>query len=200
MTVQPTKSDEEQAADPWRVLILRIVKRDQSALGDLRHACLTRIHTVAKRILGDTEDTEEVIYDVLLWVWHHPERHDPERGSVSAWLNNLTWSRAIDRLRKRRRQQDILHPEVADEAYPVATVEPETWLSMVDCGSRVHRAMATLTSAQRELVLLAFFEGLSHQEIADRVARPLGTVKSLIRRGILQMRSVLEESEARERN
>ena len=201
MTVQTVQLEPTSApntaehADPWRPLVERIAKGEQAALDELRTACLSRIYTVAKRILGAAEDAEEIVYDVLLWVWRNPDRHEPARGSVGAWLHKLTWSRSIDLLRKRKRRESPLHPDPELESYEGQVKKPDGWLAQFDDRSRVHQALKTITPAQQEMILLAFFEGMSHQEIAEHLERPLGTVKSLIRRGLLQLRSVLEESE-----
>lgn len=201
MTAQPVPISRETdpveiaAEDPWRPLIERIARGEQAALDELRNACLSRIYTVATRILGAAEDAEEIVYDVLLWVWRHPDRHEPARGCVAAWLNKLTWSRSIDLLRKRTRRESPLHPDPELDSYEGTVKNPDSWLTQFDERSRVHQALKAITPAQREMVLLAFFEGMSHQEIAERLQRPLGTVKSLIRRGLLQLRSVLEEHE-----
>jgi len=183
------------SVDPWHPLIGRIANGEQAALDELRIASLSKIYAVAKRILVAAEDAEEIVYDVLLWVWRNPDRYDPNRGTVATWLNNLAWSRSIDLLRKRKRRDDLLHPQADLAAYEGNVKDPDSWLSCFDDRSRVLQALNGLTSTQRQLVLMAFFQGLSHQEIAAQTERPLGTIKSLIRRGLLQMRSTLSEDE-----
>ncbi len=181
--------------DPWRPLIDRIAAGEQTALNSLRVACLSRVYTVAKRILGNNEDAEEVVFDVLLWVWQHPQRHDPARGTVATWLNQLTWSRSIDRLRKRQRRDAPLHPESLLDSYEGQSELPEVWLAEFDQRSRVFQALRRLSAAQQQALKLAFFEGMSHQEIADATKRPLGTIKSHIRRALLQLGGLLQEYE-----
>ncbi len=192
---QPKSITEGTPRDPLVELIERIANGEQAALDELRVACLSNLYAVSKRILVTAEDAEETVYDVLLWVWHNPDRFNPSRGTVSAWLNNLAWSRSIDLLRKRKRRQSLMHPDADLATYEGQEKNPDNWLSCFDDQSRIRRALSELKLEQRQMLLMAFFEGLTHQEITERTQRPLGTVKSLIRRGLLQMRPMLSKDE-----
>lgn len=192
---QPKSITECTPRDPLVELIKRIANGEQAALDELRRACLNNVYAVAKRILVAVEDAEEVVYDVLLWVWHNPDRFDSSRGTVSAWLNNLAWSRSIDLLRKRKRRESLVHPDADLATYAGQEKNPDDWLSCFDEQSQIRRALSELKIEQRQVLLMAFFEGLTHQEIAERTQRPLGTIKSLIRRGLLQMRPTLSKDE-----
>lgn len=176
-------------------LLTRIADGDAQALDQLRLQVTGRLYSIAYRILGSAEDAEEIVVDVLLWLWQHADRFAPERGQPLAWLGALTWNRAIDALRQRRRRQSILHPDPAADSYlsrKCEAVGPTQWLEAFDQRSDVAAALARLKATQREAILLAFFDGLSHAEIAVRLERPLGSVKSDVRRGLIKLHEMLQ--------
>ena len=175
-------------------LIGRIRFGDTAALGVLYDAALGRIYGLALRILKRPEDAEEVVGDVLMQVWDKAVDYCPERGAVMAWLLTLTWSRAIDCLRRRRRQhmEQPLHPDGLDETYTSCEDQPADLI--VDQLSRVQllqRAFHHLSPIQRTVLELAYHEELSQAEIAERTGLPLGTVKSHARRGLTALKAAL---------
>jgi RNA polymerase sigma-70 factor (ECF subfamily) len=184
----------ETASATLTRLLAQIADGDANALDQLRLQVTGRLYSIAFRILGSAEDAEEIVVDVLLWLWQHADRFAPERGHALAWLGTLTWNRAIDALRQRQRRQSILHPDPAADTYVSTDCEaegPAEWLQSFDRSSDIATALAALRATQRELILLAFFEGLSHAEIAERLQRPLGSVKSDIRRGLQRLHQLL---------
>ena len=169
-------------------------RREVRALDHLYSHSVDRLHAVAARVCGDPRDVEEVLADTYQYAWEHVADFDPSRGSVMAWLSMLAWSRASDRRRRAKPMQslDALHPGVAEAAYE----EREdggcaTDLAAFVDGHRVRRALAELSAEQRRLILMAFFEGASHGDIAERTGMPLGTVKSHIRRGMASLKMKL---------
>lgn len=138
---------------------------------------------VAYRILGDEDEAGEVVGDVFVQVWTNIKQHDASRGPLVPWVLSIARNRALDLLRRRRRwnrKAERLHLEQGD---PVAetTDRPEAAVPGWPVHQEVHRALAALPEDQREAVTLAFFEGLSHSEIAKRTGAPLGTVKTRMR-------------------
>jgi RNA polymerase sigma-70 factor (ECF subfamily) len=175
-------------------LLAQIADGDANALEQLRVQVTGRLYSIAYRILGNAEDCEEIVVDVLFWLWQNADRYMPERGQPLAWLGTLTWNRAIDASRQRQRRQAILHPDPAADSYLSTECEaggPAAWLQAFDQRSDIAAALADLKASQRKMILLAFFEGLSHAEIAERLGRPLGSVKSDIRRGLQKLHEQL---------
>jgi len=175
-------------------LLRRISAREQSALGKLFDLCADRVFGVALRVLGDRDDAEEAVSDVFQQVWERAASYSPERGSVMSWLLVIAYTRAIDIRRrvKERRRFDPLHPDDGGETY--TECEDRSVVDLLDLmtsGSAIHGALSELGERQRSLIAMAFMEDLSHQQIADRTGLPLGTVKSHIRRGLLQLRDAL---------
>jgi RNA polymerase sigma-70 factor, ECF subfamily len=178
------------ADDPLPELVRRLQARDQAALGAIYDATCTRLYALAHAILRNAQDAEEAVCDCYSQCWEEASRFDPNRSSVMGWLTMMCRSRALDRLRRRRHER--LHvdveaaADVADEAR-----QPVELLSLLEEGSAVRAALALLPEDRRELISLAFLSGMSHDDIARMKRMPLGTVKSHLRRGLLQLRDAL---------
>ena len=176
-------------------LLQRIAAREVRALDSLYELTVDRLFALANKIAGDVRDAEEVIADVYHYVWEHATEFDAQRGSVMAWLSMLSWSRASDRRRRRKPELsfDPLHPIAAPTVYTECEDEREAndLDAFVD-GHRVRQALSGLRAEQRRLILMAFFEGASHGEIAARTGMPLGTINSHIRRGMDSLRASLQ--------
>ncbi len=168
----------------------RMGRGDQLGLAELydRHSRL--VYSVALRIVRDRGDAEDVTQEVFVQAWRQSDRFDAERGNVVAWLMTMTRARGIDLLRRRR-----VRPELADtDARPEVTDDAPGQDLQVDWSRRadaVRLAMNGLPLLQRLAVELAFFEGLTHAEIADQLELPLGTVKTRVRQGLLKLRDSL---------
>lgn len=176
-------------------LLERLRERDTRALDQLYGRTVDRLYALACKVAGDPRDAEEVVADVYQYAWEHADQFDPQRGAAIAWLSMLTWSRAADRRRRRKPEVDIesLHPDHTEATYR----EREGTDDMADLeafidGHRVRVALSQVRADQRRLILMAFFEGASHGDIAQRTGMPLGTVKSHIRRGMESLRAQLE--------
>lgn len=171
-----------------RALIARIEGREADALSDLYDRHSTRLMGLCQRILGDTGEAEEVLQEVFLWVWRAASTFDSSRGSVLAWLLVGTRSRAIDRMRTRRpaaraglRTVETVPDTPSGEDIEADSVSRE-WEGL--CRS----AIAELPADQRLALELAYFDGLTHQEISERTGTPLGTVKTRVRLGLMKLR------------
>jgi RNA polymerase sigma-70 factor (ECF subfamily) len=171
--------------------LARIARGDQSAFADLydRHARL--VYSLALRILQDRADAEDVVQDVFAQVWAQAARYDASRGAVAAWMLMLTRSRAIDRLRgKRVRPEAAAEAGAAEDVVDMAAAQDMDLLS-AEKVVRLQRALKELPDAQRTALELAYYEGLTHVEIAARLAEPLGTVKTRIRQAVITLREAL---------
>jgi len=139
---------------------------------------------VAYRILGDEDEAGEVVGDVFVQVWTNIKQHDASRGPLVPWVLSITRNRALDLLRRRRRwhrKAERLHVEQGGQEAETAEPRGEASVPGWPVHQEVHRALASLPEDQRQAVTLAYFEGLSHSEIAKRTGTPLGTVKTRMR-------------------
>ncbi len=172
-------------------LMARIVERDERALAQLYDETSSRVYGLALRICRRAAMAEEVVEDAYWQAWRQAPRFDPGRGEVMTWLLAIARSRAIDAL---RRDERFRHEELSDDDAETTAEAAPAALDLLDAmrgERRVHEALATLDARSRQLVALAFFRGLTHEEIATQAGLPLGTVKSLIRRALLQLRQLL---------
>lgn len=155
---------------------------------------------ICRRILGHADDADEVTSEVFLEIWSRRKEYDPNRSSPRTYLIMLARSRAIDRLRARSRT-DVASCSRCPPEDHFQTDTPEDAAVLSELRRAAVRAVRDLDSGQREALSLAFFEGLTHQQIADRLNCPLGTVKSNIRRGLKKLQHALaqyrSEAEAR---
>jgi len=200
--------DEEPAADAFSTmspraapaddallaaLLQRIVHQDARALETLYDHTAARVYGLVQRVLRDHATAEEVVEDTFWQVWRQAPRFDAARGRPLTWLLAIARSRAIDALRREHRFQ---HEELpADDALAEPAGSPadaDTLCAAAQDRQRLHAALALLPARDRQLVSLGFLRGLTHEEIAAQQALPLGTVKSLIRRALLQLRQHLE--------
>ena len=171
----------------------RIARGDQAAFAELydRHARL--IYSLALRILRDRADAEDVVQEVFAQVWAQAGRYDASRGAVAGWMLMLTRSRAIDRLRAKRARPEAATDANAAESVMDLTAAQDLELLSAEQVTRLQRALKELPDAQRTALELAYYEGLTHVEVAARLAEPLGTVKTRIRQAVIKLREALAE-------
>jgi len=159
---------------------------DQSALAELYDRYSSVVYAVALRVLGDTMAAEDVLQEIFLQLWRNPTAFDASRGSLGAWLAVITRNRSIDALRKRKPETDIddvvvsVLPDLAGEADRSRTA------------TKVRGVLGALPSAQRSALEMAYFQGLSHSEIANQTGEPLGTIKTRIRAGLTALRKAFQ--------
>jgi RNA polymerase sigma factor (sigma-70 family) len=168
-----------------------MLRGNERALEHLYDATVGKLYALASAILRSVEDAEEVVCMTYAYAWSNASRFDPARGDVLGWLLMLCRSRALDRLRQR--QSSIVSADLAGlENMEAEGDRPDDILLLVQQRSGVHAALSQLTSERRQLVSLAFLQGMSHQEIAQTTGMALGTVKSHLRRALAQLREQLE--------
>lgn len=170
-------------------LIAAIVEGDEAALSRLYELTAARLYNLAQFMSGNEDDAEEIVCDVYVQVWRRAAQFDPERGSVIAWLVVNCRSLALDLLRRRRTrqaQQKVFALQETETA--IDDITADNLVNLLQEGTRVRRALSELSEVQRRLIGLAFFQDMSHSEIATAVQLPLGTVKSHINRGLRKLR------------
>jgi RNA polymerase sigma-70 factor (ECF subfamily) len=191
--MDPTSSQSDARSPVNDATLLRqIADRRPEALSELYDRQAPTLLGLARRILGNPADAEEVLQEIFLHVWNRGGAlYDPERSSVSTWLVLLTRSRAIDRLRNRR-VVDRTH-ETAQTENPATHTSPEgdrnVWI--LERRERIRQELTKLPAEQREVLDLAFYGGLSQTEIASRTEIPLGTVKTRTLLAMKKLRSAL---------
>lgn len=182
-------SEEERLAD--RAALLRVARGDQSALAELYDRRARLVFSLAQRILQNVADAEDIVQEVFTQVWTQAGRYDLERGAVAAWMLTMTRSRAIDRLRAKRAR-----PESGGQAHAaerVADTTPSQDLQLLSSEevAQVREALNELPAAQRVALELAYYEGLTHAEVAAQLSEPIGTVKTRIRQAVIKLREAL---------
>lgn len=163
-------------------LVAAIRAGDQSAMAALYDRYSGIVYAVALRVLGDSAAAEDILQEVFLSFWRRSEAFDAHRGNLGPWLTVVTRNRAIDRLRKQRPETDI---------EGVVLLTDHDWAQESDRArllERVRRTLSGLPAAQKSALEMAYFEGLSHTEIAAKTGEPLGTIKARIRTGLAALR------------
>jgi len=168
----------------------RVAGGDSAALAELYDHYADLLYSLALRIVGSASDAEEVLQDTWTQAWRTARTYDASRGAVGAWLVTIARSRALDRVRSlgsRRRAETAASVEAAASPPPPAA-DPASGYASRMLRKDVAAAMGALAPQQRQVVELAYFEGLSQSEIAVRLNAPLGTVKSWTRQALLKLR------------
>ncbi|MGB9434974.1 MAG: sigma-70 family RNA polymerase sigma factor [Candidatus Acidiferrum sp.] len=167
-------------------LLARIGQRDEEALSALYDRYSGLVFSEAKRILRDTGAAEEILQDLFYQIWRTSERFDPAKGSLAGWLLVAARNRAISKLRRRSGISEEL-----DENGVTLSVDVELHAAQNLLLDKVKAVMGSLPENQREALECAYFEGMSHTEIAKKTGQPLGTVKTRIRSAMEALKKVL---------
>jgi RNA polymerase sigma-70 factor (ECF subfamily) len=186
-------------------LMERLSSRDLNAFEALYDRYADLVFSVALRVVGDTHVAEDVTQDVFLRVWRRPEHFDLRRGRFVTWLLSIARNRSIDERRsysRRLRHEALPSAEDEEDVLPSADVRDDPAVATVLSDERraVRKAMEVLPPEQRLAIQLAYFGGLTQQEIANKLGQPLGTVKTRIRLGMQKMRGALEERRDKDRS
>ncbi|HEX6765105.1 MAG TPA: sigma-70 family RNA polymerase sigma factor [Polyangiaceae bacterium] len=174
-------------ADGDAALVARMARGDRPALGVLYERHAPRLLALLLKILGDRAEAEDLLHDVFLEAWRHAAEYSVERGTVSAWLALRTRSRAIDRRRSapRARSVPLEGSDLPERGDP--TADP----GRMHDQRRLGDVLSVMSADEREVILLGYFEGLSSTEIAERIGKPVGTVKSRTRSALEKLRGAL---------
>ncbi len=184
-----------EAQEPsLRALIERMARHDQAALAEFYDATAARVYALARCITREPAAAEEVVSDVYWQAWREAGRYDAARGRVAAWLLTICRTRALDHLRRREPAQPHAAPDSLRPDLYRDDSDPLDLLLVMERHTRMHAALATLNDSARRLLTLAFFQDLSHQEIADRTGMPLGTVKTILRRAMQELKETLKNA------
>jgi len=176
-----------KAASPDMALVSAIRAGDQGAMAALYDRFSSVVYSVALRVLGETGAAEDVLQDVFLQLWRNPGAFDASRGSLGAWLAVIARNRAIDARRKRKPESGIedvvlsVTPDMASDADRSRVAE------------KVRGVLGTMSAPQRSALEMAYYEGLTHTEIAAKTGEPLGTIKTRIRAGLTALRKAFQE-------
>ena len=167
-------------------MVTALKSGDQRAIAELYDRYSSVVYAVALRVLGDAGAAEDILQDVFLQLWRNPSAFDAARGSLGAWLSVIARNRAIDALRRRRPETDI--EDVIVSVAPDLAAEADRSRA----AQKVRGVLGTMPHAQRSALEMAYFEGLSHSEIANKTGEPLGTIKTRIRAGLMTLRKAFQ--------
>jgi len=179
-------SADAKVVSPDLALVSAIRAGDASAMASLYDRYSPVVYSVALRVLGDTGAAEDIQQDVFMQLWRNPGAFDASRGNLGAWLAVITRNRAIDALRKRRPEtnpEDVVLsvvPDMAGEADRSRVAE------------KVRGVLSAMPASQRSALEMAYYQGMTHTEIAAKTGEPLGTIKTRIRAGLIALRKAFE--------
>src|SRR5918912_2660756 len=192
-----TEAGLSRSADIDRYLIRLMASGDEGALGALYDRWVTLVHSLVLRLLADADEAEDVVEETFWQAWRQAERYEQERAAVYTWLTTIAGSRALDRLRARRRRQEEAWSQLGFsdvESITLSAPAADNPLAGAEQAERraiVARALTALPPEQRETIELAYFGGLSQSEIAEQTGQPLGTVKTRVRLAMEKLRESL---------
>jgi len=192
MTSLSTNEPMQDPAAEHRRLAAALARGDKEALARLYDLLAKPLYSLALRITNDSAEAQDIIQDVFLQLWNKAVDYEPARGSYFSWAATLTRNRALDRVRMRTRRAEIVQASASD-ILPASNDDLDSgdslWLR--EKASAVRAALTALPPEQKGAIELAFFRGLTQQQIAETLGEPLGTVKARIRRGLLRLRDQL---------
>lgn len=172
-------------------LLRMVVRGDEYALGVLYDRYIRLVYAISLRITGNRETAEEVVQDVFQAIWQSAAGYRPNGASVSSWMMSITRHRAIDATRSKR-ERARAREAMLDPGLPTGDdASPENEASRSDLRASVREALATLPAAQRQAIELAYYGGMTRDEIARTTGEPLGTIKTRLRLGLIKLRDLL---------
>jgi RNA polymerase sigma-70 factor (ECF subfamily) len=189
MSDDTTQSEGQSEHLSDHALLALIARGDRDAFARLYDRYGQAAYSLALRVVRDRELAADVVQDAFLAVWNQASTFDANRGQPSSWILTVTHHRAVDVVRRENRRRADSIDEARDGADPAAPVDEQAWIGVV--GEQVRAALRTLPDQQREVIELAYFAGYSQSELAERLALPIGTVKSRTFAAMKQLREAL---------
>lgn len=175
-------------------LLQQVADGDRRAFAELYRATSPRLFAIAIRMLRSADLAEDVLQEAYVLIWRKAYRYQPERGAATAWLSAIVRNCAIDLLRARAKAPVVAEDVEAEaEPDPIEVVDADRLWMSIRTNDRLRLCLAKLPEEQRRCILLAYYYGKSHEEIAVAVCSPLGTVKSWVRRGLLKLKDCMDE-------
>ena len=194
LVTSETNDDQRDAASTAPAinddLLARVATGDQAAFAQLYDNMAPRVLGLVKRLLRDHSQSEEVTQEIFLEIWQNATRYDSSKGGASGWILTMTHRRAVDRVRASQASRDRdVKIGIRDYESDYDNVSETVQVRIEH--ERVERAMSRLTELQRQAVTLAYYGGLSHSEVAEKLSVPIGTVKTRLRDGMIRLRDEL---------
>ena len=177
-------------------LLTKIADGDRSALSDLYDRYARMIYAIAWKSLNSVEDCEEVVLEVFAQIWKIADRFDLSKGCVEQWIFTLARSRILDRLRKLQRLNKV-HAAISsgkEIEFPTVSVDPIEAIEIVERQQQVLAALSQIPPAQRQVIEMAYYQGLTHTQIAAATGLSLGTVKTRLRLGLSKLKIAFESA------
>lgn len=185
-------ADADPTPEGLDTLLLQVAEGDEQALERLYRQTSSRLFGICLRLLLDRSDAEDVLQEVYVGIWNRAGQFDANRASAISWLTTIARNKAIDRLRARRASGRHASIDSIDlEADPTAS--PDALAETAGERRRLDHCIERLEPGRKILIRTAFFDGATYQELATRSGTPIGTVKSWIRRGLMQLKVCLEQ-------
>jgi RNA polymerase sigma-70 factor (ECF subfamily) len=181
----------ETSATSLEDLLAQVALGNRAAFAALYQATANRLFGICLRVLAQRAEAEDALQDVYTTVWRKAAQFDRAKASAAAWLAMIARNKAIDRLRAMPIQQGRVNFEIANEVEDSAPSPAQAVQSATERAQLEH-CLERLEPKRRSLIRAAFFDGLTYEELAARIEAPLGTIKSWIRRGLLQLRECLD--------
>ena len=200
MNVSSTDSDYKQLRD--EELMQRLLHKDKRAFEAIFDRYGDLVYSTSLRVLRDAHLAQDVSQEIFVRLWRKPESYVAERGRFLTWLISVTRNRAVDEIRSRGRRlrHETASPEEQEREIPAGEGnDPALNAQLAEQARTVRAALALLPPEQRQVIELAYFGGLTQQEISDRLEQPLGTVKTRIRLGMQKLRAALAPAMRSER-
>jgi len=181
----------ETDATSLEVLLVQVALGNRTAFASLYRGTASRLFGICLRVLAQRSEAEDALQDVYTAVWRKAAQFDPAKASATAWLAMIARNKAIDRLRAMPSQQGRASFELADNIED-PTASPAQAVQTAADRAQMEHCLQRLEPKRRSLIRAAFFDGLTYEELAARIGAPLGSIKSWIRRGLLQLRECLD--------
>lgn len=178
-------------------LIALIIEEHEQALSTLYDRHHRLVYNLALTVVTNQSTAEEITLDVFMRVWNKAGSYQPDKGKVLTWLTRITRNTAISFLRRKNEKLDLQSTRWIEEEFNPVSKEglPEEKVELLMQQERVHAALGQLSQEQKEVLILAYFKGYSHQQIAKELKQPLGTVKTRIRLTMQQLKVLLKDEQ-----